>query len=91
MPKREPTESYFHLARQLAKCMIRSDKLNWYNHGGYTEMTAPYSNVNVTNESESKRNIVNEKLSQSCSTNKKKTKRSIVNETLLRNCSAEEN
>ena len=26
-PKHEPTESYFYLARQLAKCMIRSDKL----------------------------------------------------------------
>ena len=47
--------------------MMRSDKLNWYNHGGYTKMTAPYSNVIVTNESESKRSIVNEKLSQICS------------------------
>ena len=27
-PKHEPTESYFHLARQLVKCMMRSDKLN---------------------------------------------------------------
>ena len=24
-PKHEPTESYSHLARQLAKCMMRSD------------------------------------------------------------------
>ena len=30
-------------------------------------MTAPYSNVNVTNKGESKRSIVNEKLSQNCS------------------------
>ena len=36
-PKHEPTESYFRLARQLAKCMIRSDNLNWYDHGGYTK------------------------------------------------------
>ena len=28
--KHEPTDSYFHLARQLAKCMMRSDNLNWY-------------------------------------------------------------
>ena len=61
--KHKPTESYFHLAREIAKCMMISDKLNWYNHGGYTKITALYSNVNVTNESESKRSTVNEKLS----------------------------
>ena len=33
-PKHEPTESYFHLARKIAKSMMRSDKLNWYDHGG---------------------------------------------------------
>ena len=49
------------------KCMMRSDKLNWYDHDGYKEMTAPYSNVIVANESESKRSIVNKKLSQKCS------------------------
>ena len=27
-PKHEPTGSYFYLARQLAKCMIRTDDLN---------------------------------------------------------------
>ena len=27
-PKHEPTNSYFHLERQLAKCMMRYDKLN---------------------------------------------------------------
>ena len=52
-PKHEPTESYFHLAREIAKCMMRSDKLNWYDHGGYKEMNAPSSNVIVTNESKS--------------------------------------
>ena len=30
-PKQEPTESQLYLARQLAKCMIRSDALN--SHG----------------------------------------------------------
>ena len=67
MPKHEPNESYFHLAREIAKCMMRSDKLNWYDHSGYTKMAAPYSNVIVTNESKLKRSIINEKLSQKCS------------------------
>ena len=49
-PRHEPTESYSHLARQLAKCMMRSDNLNWYNHGGYTKRTAPYLKVNVMNK-----------------------------------------
>ena len=71
--------------------MMRSDNLNWYDHGGYTEMTALYSNVNVTNEGESKRSTANEKLSQSCSTNENKSKHSIVNEPLLKKCSADEN
>ena len=53
-PKNEPTDIYFHLERQLAKCMIRSDKLNWHNHGGYTDMTALSSNVNVMDKDESK-------------------------------------
>ena len=48
--------------------MMRSDKLNWYDHGSYKEMTAPYLNVIVTNKSESKRSIANEKLSQKYST-----------------------
>ena len=47
-PKHDPTESYFCLERQIEKCIMRSDNLNWYDHGGYTEITHPYSNVNVT-------------------------------------------
>ena len=50
--KHEPTDSYFRLARQLAKCMTRSNNLNWYDNGGYMEMTAPYSNGNVTDDDE---------------------------------------
>ena len=41
-PKHEPTGSYFHLARELVKCMMRSDNLNWYDHSSYTKMTALY-------------------------------------------------
>ena len=36
----------------LAKCMTRSDNLNWYDHGCYTEMTALSLNVNVPDEDE---------------------------------------
>ena len=52
--KHEPNDSYFNLARQLAKCMMRSDNLNWHDHSGYAEITVPSSNVNVTDEDESK-------------------------------------
>ena len=62
-PKHEPTSSYFHLIKQLVKCMMRSDNLNWYDHGGYMEMTAPSSNVNVTDKDESKQIIVHKTLS----------------------------
>ena len=41
MPKHEPTDSYFHLVRQLAKCMMRYDKLNRNNRGSYIEKTSP--------------------------------------------------
>ena len=70
--------------------MMRSNKINWHNHGVYKKMTAPYSNVIVMNESELKRSIVNEKLTESGSTNENKSKRSIVNEPLLQKCSAKE-
>ena len=52
--KHERTDSYFRLARQLAKCMMRSENLNWHDHGGYTEITDPSSNVNATDKDESK-------------------------------------
>ena len=65
--------------------MMRSDNLNWYNHGGYTEMNAPSLNVNVMEEDESKCIIVHESLSGSCSTDLRESKRNIVNKTLLQN------
>ena len=52
IPKHEPTPSYFHLVRQLAKCMMRSDENNRHVHGSYAEKTALSSNVNVTDEDE---------------------------------------
>ena len=81
-PKHKPADSYFHLERHLAKCMMRSNNLNWYDHGGYKEMTALSLNVNVTNESELKGSIVNEKLSENSSTNENESKHIIVQEGL---------
>ena len=54
IPKHEPTPSYFHLVRQLANFMMRSDQLNRHNHGSYMGKTAPSSNVNVTDKEELK-------------------------------------
>ena len=71
-PNHEPKESYFHIAKQLAKCMMRSNNLNWYDHSGYKEMTDASLNVNVTNEGKSKGSIAKKKLSQICSTNENK-------------------
>ena len=60
--KHEPTTSYFHLVRQLAKCTIISDKQNRHVHGSYVEKTAPSSNVNVTDKDELKEIIVHKNL-----------------------------
>ena len=65
--------------------MMISNTLNWHDYGGYTEMTAPYLNVNAMDEDKSKCIIVREGLSQSCSTNKRESKCSIVNNTLSQN------
>ena len=66
-PKHELTDSYFYIERQHVKCIMRSDTLNWHDYGGYIEMTALSSNVYSADEEESKRIIVHEGLSQSCS------------------------
>ena len=42
IPKHEPTSSYFHLLRQLAKCMMKYDEQNQNVHGSYAEETAPH-------------------------------------------------
>ena len=47
---------------------MRSNNLNWHDHGGYTEMTAPYLNLNATNEEELKLIIVHKFLSENFST-----------------------
>ena len=75
--------------RRLEKCMMRSNNLNWYDHGGYTEMTAPSLNVNVMDEDESKHIIVHECLSENCSTDVSKSKQNIINKNLSQKNSAD--
>ena len=88
-PKNEPTPRYFQLVRQLAKCMMRSDKLNRHDHGSYTEMTAPSLNVNVIDEEESKEIIMQKILSENNSKDVSESERNIVNENLSQNNSVD--
>ena len=57
-PKHDPTDSYFYLARQLAKCMMRDYALNSHVYRVITEITGtkqiPISHVYSTYERESK-------------------------------------
>ena len=69
--------------------MMRSEDLNWYDHSGYTEITAPSLNVNITDEDESKQIIVRETLLDNSSTDVTESERNIFNETLLQNNSAD--
>ena len=64
------------------KCMMRSDQLNWHDHGSYTEITALSSNINVTDEDEPKEIIMHETLSDNSFTDIGKSERRIVNKTL---------
>ena len=84
-PKYEPTDSYFHILIQLAKCMIRSDNLNWHDHGGYAKTTALSLNFNFMDEDESKHIIVHRSLLENFSTDINESKLNIVSETLSRN------
>ena len=66
--------------------MMISDDLNWHDHVSYTEMTAPSLNVNVTEKDQYKRIIIVQNcLSENCSTDIRESKRNIVNETLSQN------
>ena len=64
IPKHEPTSSYYHLVRCITECMMRSDEHNRHVHVSYAEENAPSSNVNVTDEDESKEIIVPKTLSE---------------------------
>ena len=81
-PKHEPTHSYFYIVRQLAKCMMKSEKLNRHDHISYTEETAPALNVNGTDEGKSKEIIVHKTLSENLSMDVSISEHNIVNKTL---------
>ena len=89
-PKHEPTDSYFYLARKIAKFMMRSDALNSHVYPVRTKMTAPYSHVCSTDEDKSKDIIVHETLLRNCSTDEDESKVIIINKNLSQNCSANE-
>ena len=61
--KHEPTSIYYHIVGCIIECMMRSDEYNGHVHGSYAEETAPSSNVNDTDEDESKEIIVHEPVS----------------------------
>ena len=69
--------------------MMRSDTLNRPDHGGYMEMTALSSNVNVLEAEESKEIIVHKTLSENNSEDVSESEHNIVNETLSQNNSAD--
>ena len=77
-PKYDPTDSYFYLARQLAKCLMRADALNSENYPVITEMTGS-KNITIlhvcsTDDSKSKEFLVDENLLQVCYTDDDKSK-----------------
>ena len=68
--------------------MIRSDEHNRYVHGSCAEETPPSSNVNVTDDDESKEIIVHKTLSENQSMDISESECNIVYKTLSKNNSA---
>ena len=68
--------------------MMRYEKLNWYDHDSYAEITDPSSNVNVTYEDESKEIIVHETLSENQSEDVSESECNIAHKTLSQKNSA---
>ena len=62
--------------------MMRSDEHNRHVHGSYIEETASSSNVNVTDEDESKEIIVHETLSENKSKEVSESEWKILHKTL---------
>ena len=87
-PKHEPTDSYFYIAIQLDKCMIRSDAFNSNIDPVRTEMTdkkqIQISHVCNSHEKKSTRILAGKNLLQVSSTDKGKSEIIIVNEVLWR-------
>ena len=68
---------------------MRSDEHNRHVHGSYAEETDPSSNVNVTDEDESKEIILHETLSENQSKDVSELECNIVHKTLSQNNSAD--
>ena len=64
--------------------MMISDKLNRHDHGSYTGKTDPSSNVNVTDEDESKVIIMHVTLSENHSKDVSKSECNIVHRLIFR-------
>ena len=79
----------FILQRKPAKCMMRSDEHNLDVHGSYAEETALSSNVNVTDEDESKEIIVHITLSENQYKDVSESECNIVHKTLSQNNAAD--
>ena len=69
--------------------MMRSGEYNRHVHGIYAEETSPSSNVNVTDEDESKEITVHENLSENLSMDISESECIIVHETLSQNNSSD--
>ena len=54
VPKHEPTSSYYHIVGCIVECMLRCGEDNQHVHDSYAEETDLPSNVNDTDEEESK-------------------------------------
>ena len=69
--------------------MMKYDDYNQHVHGGYAEETAPSSNVNDTDDDESKEIIVHEPLSENLYMDVSESECNIVNVTLSQNNSTD--
>ena len=69
--------------------MLRSDEYNQHVHGGYAEETAPSSNVNDTDEDESKEIIVHEPELENLSMDVSESECNIVHKNLSQNNSSD--
>ena len=73
-PKHDPTDSYFHLTINIAKCTMRADSPNLGNYSVGTEITGtkmiPVLQVCSIDNSKSKEFCVDKNLSQVCSMDK---------------------
>ena len=83
IPKHIPTSIYYNLVGCIAECMLRCGEENHHVHNGYAEENSPSSNVNDTDQDESKETIMYEPLSENLSMDVSESECNIVHETSL--------